>query len=121
MHVRAATHSCACVGCEEGRAQPASPVCGPWAWALPCGGSLAPSFRSRLWEQASSRGLRESHFLPAQMVDSLPAMRETWVWSLGGEDGNGCPPQCLCLENPMGRGAWRLQSMGSQSRTWLSD
>ena len=32
--------------------------------------------------------------------------------------GNGNPLQYLCLENTMGRGAWRLQSIGSQkSRT----
>ena len=29
-------------------------------------------------------------------------------------EGNGNPPQYSCLENPMDRGAWRLQSMGSQ-------
>ena len=35
--------------------------------------------------------------------------------------GNGNPVQCFCLENPMDREAWRLQSMGSQkSRTRLS-
>ena len=31
----------------------------------------------------------------------------------GGGDGN--PLQYSCLENPMDRGAWRVQSMGSQS------
>ena len=29
-------------------------------------------------------------------------------------EGNGNPLQCSCLENPMDRGACRLQSMGSQ-------
>ena len=29
-------------------------------------------------------------------------------------EGNGSPLQCSCLENPMDRGAWGLQSMGSQ-------
>ena len=29
-------------------------------------------------------------------------------------EGNGCPLQYSCLENPMDRGACRLQSMGSQ-------
>ena len=28
--------------------------------------------------------------------------------------GNGNPLQCFCLENPVDRGAWWLQSMGSQ-------
>ena len=32
--------------------------------------------------------------------------------SLEGEHGN--PLQCSCLENPMDRGAWRLQSTGLQ-------
>ena len=27
---------------------------------------------------------------------------------------NGCPPQNSCLENPMDRGAWLLQSIGLQ-------
>ena len=34
----------------------------------------------------------------------------------GGHDN---PLQYSCLENPMDTGAWRLQSMGSQSQTWL--
>ena len=29
-------------------------------------------------------------------------------------EGNGNPLQCSCLENPMDRGACRLQSRGSQ-------
>ena len=56
--------------------------------------------------------------LVAQSVQSLPAMQETWVQSLGLEDspgeGNDNPPQYSCLENPMDRGAWRVHSMGSQ-------
>ena len=37
-------------------------------------------------------------------------------------EGNGNPLQYSCLENPLDRGAWRLQSMGSQkSQTWLSN
>ena len=35
-----------------------------------------------------------------------------WGRSPGEENGN--PLQCSCLGNPMDRGAWRLQSMGSQ-------
>ena len=42
--------------------------------------------------------------LVAQMVKCLPAMRETWVPSLGQEDspgeGNGNPLQYSFLENP---------------------
>ena len=48
--------------------------------------------------------------LVAQRLKCLPAMRETWVRSLGREDspgeGNGNPLQYSCLENPMDREAW---------------
>ena len=44
----------------------------------------------------------------AQMVKNLPAMWETQVWSLGGEDllekGNRYTLQYFCLENSMDRG-----------------
>ena len=36
-------------------------------------------------------------------------------------EGNGNPLQYFCLENPMDGEACRLQSMGSQSRTQLSN
>ena len=45
-----------------------------------------------------------------QMAKNLPAMRETWVRSLGQEDstgeGNSNSLQYSCLEKPMDRGAW---------------
>ena len=45
------------------------------------------------------------------MVKNLPAMWETRVQSLGGEDpleeGTATPLQYSGLENPMDRGAWR--------------
>ena len=48
--------------------------------------------------------------LVAQRLKRLPAMWETWVRSLGGEDspgeGNGNPLQYSCLENPMDGEAW---------------
>ena len=48
--------------------------------------------------------------LVAQLVKNLPAMRETWVRSLGWEDPlggrNGNPLQYSCLENPRDGGAW---------------
>ena len=43
------------------------------------------------------------------VLKNLPAMQETWVWSLGGEDrgeGNDNPLQYSCLGNPMDRTAW---------------
>ena len=37
-------------------------------------------------------------------------------------EGNSNPLQYSCLGNPMDRGVWQLQSMGSQkSQTWFSD
>ena len=57
--------------------------------------------------------------LIAQSGKNLRAMQETWVRFLGWEDALEkemaiFPPQYSCLENPMGRGAWQQQSMGSQ-------
>ena len=54
--------------------------------------------------------LAKGIFLLAQMVKNLPAMQETQVQSLGGEDArkkeNGYPLQYSCLENSMNREAW---------------
>ena len=37
-------------------------------------------------------------------------------------EGNGNPPQCSCLENPMDRGAWRAAVHGvAQSRTRVTE
>ena len=57
--------------------------------------------------------------IDAQTVKNLPAMKETWVQSLGQEDslekGMATPLQYSRLENSMDGGAWRAtQSMGSQ-------
>ena len=61
----------------------------------------------------------------AQLVNSLPAMSETQVRSLGGEDspgeGNGNLLQYSCLENSMDRGAW-LAAVHGVTKSWtLSD
>ena len=57
--------------------------------------------------------------LVAQMVNNPPAMLETWVWSLGWEDpleyGIANHSSFLAWRIPMDRGAWRAQSMRSQS------
>ena len=54
------------------------------------------------------------------MVKSSPAMGETQVQSLGGEDplekGTATHSSILAWRIP-----WTIQSMGSQSRTQLSD
>ena len=64
--------------------------------------------------------------LVAQMVKNLPAMWETWVWSLGWEDsleeGIATPLRCSCLENSKDRGAWWATVHGvAKSWTRLSD
>ena len=50
---------------------------------------------------------------------------ETWVWSLWGTspgEGNGTPPQCSCLRNPMDREAWWAIVHGvPKTWTWLID
>ena len=55
------------------------------------------------------------------MVKNLPAsaghtrdMGSIPGWRRSRGEGNGNALQYSCLENPMDRGAWRLQSMGSQ-------
>ena len=60
----------------------------------------------------------------AQRLKHLPAMRETWVRSLGREDSpgerNGNPLQYSCLENPMDGGTWWATVHGvTKSRTRL--
>ena len=65
--------------------------------------------------------------LLAQMVKSLPAMRETWVWSPGQEDHleeemATHSIQYSCLENPMDGGDWQVTAHGvTMSQTQLSD
>ena len=62
------------------------------------------------------------------VVKNLPAnaggIRDTGLIPGSGRSpggGRGNSLQCSYLENPMDRGTWRLQSMGSQSQTRLSD
>ena len=56
--------------------------------------------------------------LVAQIVKNLPAMRETWVQSLGWEDpleeGMAIPSDILAWRIPMDRGVWRGYSPWGQ-------
>ena len=59
-------------------------------------------------------------FLVVQLVNNLPEMRETWVWSLGWdplEKGKGTHSRILAWRSP-----WIVKSMGSQrvGHDWLS-
>ena len=42
-------------------------------------------------------------------------------WGRSPGEGNGCPLQYACWENPMDRGAWVSTAMGSQRGTQLRD
>ena len=60
------------------------------------------------------------------MVKNLPAMRETWVQSLGQEDpleeGMATHSSILAWRIPVDRGAWLATVQGvEKSRTRLSD
>ena len=60
------------------------------------------------------------------MVENLPAVWETWVWSLGREDPlekeMATHSSILAWEIPWTKEPDRLQSLGSQkSQTQLSD
>ena len=62
----------------------------------------------------------------AQLAKNPPAMQETQVQSLGGDDPlekeNGNPLQYSCLENSMDRVAWWATVHGvTKSRTQLND
>ena len=63
--------------------------------------------------------------LVAQMVKCLPTMRETWVQSLGWKDllekEMATHSSILAWKIPWTEEPGRLQFMGLQSRTWLSD
>ena len=64
--------------------------------------------------------------LVAQMVKNLPAMWETWVWSLGWEDlleeGMATDSNILAWRTPMDKGAWPATVHGvAKSQTQLSN
>ena len=63
--------------------------------------------------------------LMAQMVENLPAMRETRVWSLGRKDPleEGMAAHSSVLpENSMDRGAWQATvHQVAKSQTWVRD
>ena len=63
-------------------------------------------------------GRKRGASLVAQSVKNLPAMQETWVQSLGPEDPlqkeMATHSSILAWKIPMDRGAWWVQSMGSQ-------
>ena len=63
--------------------------------------------------------------LVAQMVKNLPAMQETWLWSLGREDPlekEMATHSSIPALNPMDRGAWWAIVHGvAKNQMWMSD
>ena len=63
-------------------------------------------------------------FPAGSVVKNLPAVQETWVWSLGQEDPleeeMAAYSSILAWRIPQTKEPGRLQSMGSQSQTQLS-
>ena len=79
-------------------------------------------FHFQLWEDPRTF----LAFLVAQSVKNLPAMLETWVWSLGWKDrleeGMATHSSILAWKIPMDRGAWWAAIHGvTKNQTWLSD
>ena len=69
----------------------------------------------------------DKHPLVAQLVRSPPAIRETWLWSLGWEnpleEGMATHSSILTWRIPMDRGAWWVTVPGvgeSDMTEWLS-
>ena len=76
---------------------------------------LAPTLAA--WALSCASGLLGAS-LVAQTVKNLPAMQQTWVWSLGWEDplegGMATHPSILAWRIPWTEEATGLQSIGSQ-------
>ena len=89
--------------------------------------SLLPCDDPEGWDGGSPTGMGYMHTssLVAQLVKNPPAMRETWVQSLGWEDpleeGMATHPSILARRIPKDRGAWRAAVHGvTKSQTRLS-
>ena len=85
---------------------------------LPKGRKKALWLKKRYWQKGS--------YLVTQAVKNLPAMRETWVRSLGWEDaleeGTTTHSSTLAWRIPTDRGAWRATVHGvTESRTRVND
>ena len=89
------------------------------AWTVPQ--TEEPGRLQSTGSQESDMTERLKHIHRAQMVKTLPAMRETWVRSLGWEDrlekGMATHSSILAWRSPWTENPGRLQSMDSQSQT----
>ena len=102
-------------------------ILGFWYWGFLANsaGKESCNARDTLWIPRSGRPLGEGIGCPlqcswaslvVQMVQNLPAMRETWIQSLGGEDpleeGMATHSRILAWRIPMDRRAWRATVHG---------
>ena len=105
---------------------PGAGICSSDDPNVPCGSQDGSPRRLPALSPASRvTSQTRSGLLVAQRVKNLPAMRETWVRSLGSRrspgEGNGYPLQYPCLGNLMDRGAQRATVHGvPRSLTGLS-
>ena len=73
-------------------------------------------------EQYCCHPREESSAKGYSLVLDLWPTSEKGKSSVRGGEGNGTPLQYSCLENPMGRGAWRATVQGvAENQTRLSD
>ena len=83
------------------------------------GNSATPEARGQTWDNwFLIRVSRRKHNFPSGSVVKNPPANTGDPGSISGSErspgrANGNPLQYSCLENPMDRGAWRVQSMGS--------
>ena len=89
---------------------------------------MIPVLQGKLNDVQHKKGIftfRMEYSLLAQMVKNLPAIRETWVWSLGWEDpleeGMATHSSIFTWRIHMDRGAWQSMGLKESDKTeWLS-
>ena len=87
-------------------------------WGSPSTGQVQGEGTHSLWQDPVGTLCIWPHFLVSQMVKTLPAMSDTWVRSLGGEEsldkGMATHSSFLAWGIPWTEEPGRLQSIGSQ-------
>ena len=101
------------------------PLCNPMECS-PWGSSVHGLLQARMLERVAIPFSKGSSWPRDWTYISCIAGRFFTVWATvvfpsgSPGEGNGNPHQYSCLKNSMDRGVCGLQSMGSQSQTWLT-
>ena len=101
------------------------PLCNPMECS-PWGSSVHGILQARMLERVAIPFSKGSSWPRDWTYISCIAGRFFTVWATvvfpsgSPGEGNGNPHQYSCLKNSMDRGVCGLQSMGSQSQTWLN-